>query len=184
MKTNQFFKHLLLLLLFLLTTNMTASADDADFKAENELGQTIYYKILDDNLLTVEVQTSSYKSYFGQYKDLENQDVIIPNTVEYDGNTYTVVAIADYAFHAGYVNTYDSSRTYGIKSIVLPNTIKSIGKEAFSESENLIAVTLSEGLTSIGDKAFYNCRSLLSIVLPSTMKKFANLQGKYFGLPV
>ena len=172
MKTNQFFKHLLLLLLFLLTTNMTASAYNGDFTAENELGQTIYYKILDDNLLTVEVaQHNSYNSpYMGQYGELANQDVIIPSTVENDGKTYTVVAIGDYAFHAGTVRQFDGSRTDGIKSIVLPNTIKSIGKEAFSQSTNLIAVTLSEGLTSIGDKAFHGCTSLFSIVLPSTMQ--------------
>lgn len=152
---------------------ITASAlSHHDFTAENALGQEIYYTIIDEDLLTVEVaQHNSYNSpYMGQYGELENQDVIIPSTVENDGKTYTVVAIGDYAFRAGVVSTFDMTRTNGIKSIVLPNTIKSIGEEAFSESKNLIAVTLSEGLTSIGDDAFYCCTSLLSIVLPSTMQ--------------
>ena len=55
-----------------------------------------------------------------------------------------------------------------ILSIVLPNTIRSIGKQAFSSNDSLTTVYLPEGLTKIGDSAFSNC-NLTTVVVPSTV---------------
>ena len=54
-----------------------------------------------------------------------------------------------------------------IKSIVIEDEATSIGKEAFAECTNLIAVTIPGSVTSIGDAAFRNCSSLPSIALPN-----------------
>ena len=112
---------------------MTASA--YDFSADNAQGQTIYYNITDADALTIEVTCSYHNSYIGQYGSLAGQDVVIPSTVEYNGKTYTVTAIGDYAFHALDLELNGHSSNTGIRSIVLPHTVKSIGLWAFGETQ-------------------------------------------------
>jgi len=53
-------------------------------------------------------------------------------------------------------------------SITLPNTLTSIGDYAFWWT-GLISVTVPESVTSLGTWAFAHCKQLISITLPSTM---------------
>lgn len=58
-----------------------------------------------------------------------------------------------------------------VKELVIPNTVKSIGKYAFSQvtaMKNLEKITLPKGLESIGANAFGNSK-IKSAVLPSTV---------------
>ena len=54
-----------------------------------------------------------------------------------------------------------------LTSIKLPNSITSIGAEAFQNYSNLQSVTLQNGVTSIGINAFKDCSSLASINIPN-----------------
>lgn len=56
-----------------------------------------------------------------------------------------------------------------LESVTIPNTVRSIGLEAFVNSAALRSVTIPEGVTSIGDKAFAGCVSLQSIALPDSL---------------
>lgn len=56
-----------------------------------------------------------------------------------------------------------------IKSIMLPQSVKTIGRLAFSVCYNLEEVRLSEGLESIGGYSFQSCESLNKINIPSTV---------------
>ena len=53
-----------------------------------------------------------------------------------------------------------------IRSIVLPNSLSSIGKQAFCESE-IESVILPDGLRSVSTGLFQNCKSLTSVTLGS-----------------
>lgn len=57
-----------------------------------------------------------------------------------------------------------------LQSIVLPASVKSIGKYAFSWCMSLENVTLSDNLLSIGEYAFHQCVCLLSIDLPDGLQ--------------
>lgn len=59
-----------------------------------------------------------------------------------------------------------------IKSIVIPNTVISIGRLAFNACEYLESVTLQNGLKDIRFKAFANCDSLKgkTIVIPNSVE--------------
>lgn len=54
----------------------------------------------------------------------------------------------------------------GAKEIVLPETVKIIGKEAFKRNKNLYKITLPKGLEVIDDEAFCECENLKEIVIP------------------
>ena len=57
----------------------------------------------------------------------------------------------------------------GLKKIILPSTLKTIGNYAFFMCGGLTFVAIPEGVTSIGKMAFCQCFGLTSISLPSTL---------------
>ena len=57
----------------------------------------------------------------------------------------------------------------GYNEIILPNSVKSIPKDAFRNSQ-IAKVVLNEGLKSIGDMAFFNL-TVQEIVFPSTLEQ-------------
>ena len=86
-------------------------------------------------------------------------NIVIPESVEYNGATYNVTIIGDKAF-------YDC---YGLKSVVIPNSVTSIGNDAFYDCSGLTSIEIGNSVTSIGGAAFYNCRSLTSVVIPNSV---------------
>ena len=54
-----------------------------------------------------------------------------------------------------------------VTDLVIPDSVTSIGKSAFSGCRNLASITIPSGVTSIGDSAFSYCSSLTSISIPS-----------------
>ncbi len=62
-----------------------------------------------------------------------------------------------------------SFRNQNIKSYVIPSSVTSIGKGAFSFCDSLSEIVISSSVTSIGDLAFSCCRSLSEIVIPSSV---------------
>ena len=55
-------------------------------------------------------------------------------------------------------------------SVVLPSTLKTIGKDAFFQQSRLIYINFPEGVISIGEGAFSGCRNLTRLELPSTLQ--------------
>ena len=103
-------------------------------------------------------------------------EVVIPESVAYNGKTYSVTSIGNYAFadcSSLTSITIPSSVTSigfeaflgcsGLTSITIPNSVTSIRHFAFWGCSGLTSVTIGNGVTSIGDGAFYNCSSLTSV---------------------
>lgn len=87
-------------------------------------------------------------------------NIIIPETVNYDGNEFEVGSIEHSAFH----------NCIYLTSVTMPNTITYICWEAFFQSWNLKSVVLSEALTNIQRYAFYDCWGLETISIPQSIK--------------
>ena len=135
-------KHLFTVLLLLCATVVMAH----DF----EVGG-IYYNITDatNNTVAVTHQGDSYNAYSNEYTD----DVVIPESVTYNGTTYSVASIGDKAF------TYCS----GLTSIVIPNSVTSIGDYAFYGCSGLTSIVIPNSVASIGNWTFYGCTSLKNL---------------------
>ena len=59
----------------------------------------------------------------------------------------------------------------GLESIVIPNSVTTIGASAFYNCTNLKSVTLpeNENFTAIRNKTFYNCTALTECIVPSSV---------------
>ena len=62
-----------------------------------------------------------------------------------------------------------SFRNQNIESYVIPSSVTSIGKGAFTGCYSLSEIVIPSSVTSIGDGAFSFCRSLSEIVIPSSV---------------
>ena len=71
-----------------------------------------------------------------------------------------------------------SFRNQNIESYVIPSSVTSIGKGAFSFCDSLSEIVIPSSVTSIGDSAFYNCK------FPDNLKKelISRFGGKIFSL--
>ena len=58
---------------------------------------------------------------------------------------------------------------YGLTSYTIPDSVTSIGKNAFSYCYDLASVTISNSVTSIGYCAFLYCDSLTSVTIPDSV---------------
>jgi hypothetical protein len=57
----------------------------------------------------------------------------------------------------------------GLISVTVPGSVSEIGTAAFADCNYLTNATISEGVASIGDAVFYGCVNLPSIALPGTV---------------
>ena len=83
---------------------------------------------------------SVYVAYGGDYTG----PVTIPERVTYDGATYSVTSIGEFAF----------SGCTGLTSVTIPSSVTEIGEEAFRGCTGLTSVTIPNSVTSIGYSAF------------------------------
>ena len=133
-------KKILLLLAFVMPMN--ASAYDAQIDG-------IYYN-LNSNTNKAGVISGDYE-YTGS--------VSIPETVTYNGVTYSVTSIERMAFR------YCS----GLTSVIIGNNVTSIANNAFNGCSGLASVTIGNSVTGIGYWAFSGCSSLTSIEIPNSV---------------
>ena len=152
MMKQQNIKLLLVLLISLLSVNVSAH----DIEVANADGKIIYYRYINNNTeLEVSYCGNSYDSYYNEYSG----NVVIPESVTYNGNTYFVTSIDSYAFY----------KCSGLTSVTIPNSVTSIGNSAFYGCSSLTSITIPNSVTSIGNSAFYGCSSLTSITIPNSV---------------
>ena len=101
-------------------------------------------------------QVTVIEKSWGEYSG----EVVIPESVPYNGSTYSVTSIGERAFRY----------CKGLTSVTIPNSVESIGEEAFFDCINLTSVVLPNNLTRIERRTFYNCSSLNTITIPNTVR--------------
>ena len=112
------------------------------------------FRVLDPDAKTVKV---TYQGSDEMVNPYTQSSIVIPSTVEFNGNTYTVVEIGDYAFHNA-----------SLTSITIPSTVKTLGNGVFRYCNTIENIDLSS-IETFGNSVFFCCEALTSVKLPETM---------------
>lgn len=120
----------------------------------------------------------------------------IPSSLKMKGKIRKVVAIAPRAFakdDQGSITGIvlpeylveigeEAFKGSDVTSILMPNTVKSLGTCAFEDCKKLKEVTLSSSLTLIPMAAFRGCDALQELQVPASVTKIADLAFEASGL--
>ena len=142
---------ILLTLLMIMTGTKTFAHDIA---VPNSDGVTIYY-----NWVNSEKTEVSVSYYYDNGRIFYSGEVVIPESVVYEGKTYSVTSIGYEAF----------ANCKKLTSVTIPNSVVSIDDYAFKRCESLKSITIPNSVTSIGIGAFSDCNKLASITIPSSV---------------
>jgi hypothetical protein len=105
----------------------------------------IYYRVTNANMVSVIANAEVDVYYTGE--------VVIPDSVTYEGHTFAVTGIENNAFDG----------CFELTSITIPNSVADIGVQAFQGCTGLKSVTIGSGVTAIGAKAFNYCNALETV---------------------
>ena len=126
----------------------------------------LYYSITDADRREVSV---------AKLKDTERTTVDIPESVDLNGETYSVTSIGERAF----------ASCTGLTSVTIPNSVTSIGAVAFGWCSNLTSVIIPNSVTSIGEQAFYDCNGLKDVyALRTSPAEYGAAENCFDGVPI
>lgn len=149
-----------------------------DIEVANADGKTIWYNFRNDNTeLSVTYRGEWANSDYSTYTDRYTGHVVIPASVTYQGKTYPVTEVGNYAFGfcenltavtiPNSVTRLDNGafcRCTGLTSVTIPNSVKEIRDNAFSQS-GLTTITIPANVTNLVYDAFIGCNDLASITV-------------------
>ena len=133
----------LIIILALLTLSISATAQDIP---NNEIWYTSY-----DNQIVQPFQTDVFGATIISNTYSDGKGVI-----KFDGNVTSI--------------GYDAFAGATLKTITMPNSVTSIGENAFAKCTTLESVMIPHSVISIGDVAFADCQSLTSVSIPNSVK--------------
>lgn len=126
--------------------------EESAFSECNQLSNTDFLKDL-KNLKTI-------KDNAFQYEKIKDED----EKLTYAIVTGTLCLLEDKDVYG------DDVYTKGLQSVILPNSVTTLGNNVFTGQPNLKKVTLGNGLTTIPAEAFKDCVKLEQVTLPSYLK--------------
>lgn len=110
-------------------------------------------------------------------------NVVLPESVIYNGKKYMLTSIGDSAFSdctdltdiiipegVENIGSWSFSGCSNLTSIIIPGSVKYIGDHAFCDCNSLTTITIPNNVKNINDLLFYNCKSLSSIVIPDSVE--------------
>ncbi len=94
-------------------------------------------------------------------------DIVIPETVTYNGVTYPVTTLGEWAF----------AHSIGLTSVVIPNSIKRTEQGVFYDCWRLQSVIIGESVENLAGTMFRDCDNLTEIVIPNSVTE---IEGSAF----
>ena len=150
-----------------------------------------------DSLTSIAIPDSVTSIKMGAFENCDSLITItIPDSVEsivtdafYNCNSLTSITVdsnnAKYSDIDGILFNKDKTNLIcypeGKKdtSYVIPDSVESIGYEAFYTCHNLTSITIPDSVTSIGDRAFRSCNNLTSITIPDSVTSIGDRAFDY-----
>ena len=159
-------KKLYILFLLMLLPMLASAADKVEIDG-------IYYE-----LSTGETKTATVISGTNKYSG----EVVIPETVTYNEETYSVTSIGGMTFlkignsisSIGSIGNSAFCNCTGLTSVTIPNSVTSIGDGAFWGCTGLTSLTIGSNVASIGIMAFGRCSGLTSVSIPKSVTSIGN----------
>ena len=112
-------------------------------------GKTFYFNIINSTQHYVEITYPGTSSNPWGGHTQPSGNITLPTSVSYNGVTYSVTRIGNYAF-------YQCSDLTG--SLTIPNSVTSIGNSAFCLCDGFRgSLTIGDNVTTIGNEAFSGC---------------------------
>ena len=135
------------------------------------IGQSAFYDCANLMAITVNPTNQYYSSVNGVLFDKHQTDLIqYPSGL---AGSYlvpgTVTNIESGAFG-------DSA---GLVSVVIADSVRSLGVQTFYSCQSLVNISLGNGLTSIGQQAFNECTGLTGIAIPNSVTNIASYAFYY-----
>lgn len=129
--------------------------------AQEFLIDGIYYTVTSVSNATVSANLQ--KAYY--FNEADDRTVInVPEDVVFEGKKYTVNIIA------GYSHGLEGTNITNITKITLPNTVKTLGSNAFFGFSSLKEINLNY-VEYLGTDIFNGCKSITEIVIPTSVKE-------------
>ena len=124
--------------------------------AEGQCGENLFWRYYEDGKLVIYGKGEMYNFTSAEQPWMDYKDQIITAELLYGATT-----IGQYAF-------YDHN---GLRSVITPDTLRSIKERAFEECNNLEYIELNEGLEHLGWAAFWWCQRMTAIDIPDTVTR-------------
>lgn len=68
----------------------------------------------------------------------------------------------------------------GLTSVMIPDSVLSIGNSAFAYCSGITNITIPDGVTSIGYRAFYNCSGLTKIYYKGSESEWGTISIDFY----
>ena len=152
-------------------SNDNLQIGDCFITESNGSSNKICFRIIGDTVVEVYRKSpfENLQEVIDGYENINYRgEIVIPETVKYDGSVFTVTKIGDYAFFCT-----------DITSVIIPKSVISIGESSFQACNKLKKVTIPESVVSIGQYAFTGCTSIVFIELPNSVKDIGEFAFKY-----
>ena len=127
-----------------------------------------------DNSTPAKINIPSSLEYIGMYafQGCCADSIVIPastKTIAPYAFTYSQIKNIEILAPLEQIGTCAFYETYGLESVILPNTLKRIDGGMFSFCNSLESVYIPDSVTYIGDSAFWGCQSLNNIAISNSI---------------
>ena len=114
---------------------------------------------------------SSLKAFYGKFASADNRCLVIDGIL----NSFAPAGLTEYVIPDSVTSIGGQAflECSNLKSITIPNSVTSIREHAFRYS-SLTSVTIPNSVTTIGERAFQYCSSLTSVTIGNSVTSIVN----------
>ena len=124
-----------------------------------------------DSVTTIGISAFEYcrslREFNGKYASEDGRCLIVDGVL----NSFAPAGLTEYTIPDSVTTIGDNAfaNCISLTSITIPDNVTTIGRYAFTYCRSLTSVTIPDSVTTIGDHAFWDCYSLTSVTIPDSV---------------